>query len=617
MDNRFSIEHALRPSNSGTPVPPPADPAVPAPEPEPYTIRIPGRHDSPEVQVDPTGTMTPVPVTTNKYEIEGGGGKPTKQGRSNSPSSNTTGTNGLGSARVPWFPPYLKATAYGERFRNLIHSDKPQPQRREKPAVASHKTGAHLPHVVPSRSIAVKRENGVESGVSSTTKEEASHKSRLERMILPNLWRAKDRSGVNESELGCRISISADPKSDEKHCCALKADRSIPAVCGVYYYETEILENGANDCISIGMCDAEAPLNKMPGQESPSWGYHGDDGRIMACQGTSKDYGPKFGAGDIIGCGVNFRKNCIFYTKNGLFLGTAFRDVSGQLYPAIGLRDGQSIRTNFGHRDFRFDIEKYVRDEKMAVLSQIKETTQSPAAMEDEDPSQFIQELVASYFSHVGFLESAKEFERECNGSEEQAAGNAMDIDEDDDDRTQHTHNEGVERQRIRELILEGNIDMALDRLEHSFPSVLTNNDLIHFKLRCRKFVELFRLSLQDENDDDRLGEVIQYGEELRRDYKDDPRAYVGETLKTIFSLYAYPDATTIANDPAVSQLFDQNQLAPLADEVNSEILVSQGKPSVPSLQRLAQHTTQLAWELSDRGIQNANFINVKDDFLL
>jgi hypothetical protein len=67
-------------------------------------------------------------------------------------------------------------------------------------------------------------------------------------------------------------------------------------------------------------------LNPLPGStcagwERDSWGYHGDDGHSFHSTGSGKPFGPTFITNDTIGCGVNFRTNEIFFTKNGVFIG--------------------------------------------------------------------------------------------------------------------------------------------------------------------------------------------------------------------------------------------------------------------------------------------------------
>jgi Ran-binding protein 9/10 len=69
-------------------------------------------------------------------------------------------------------------------------------------------------------------------------------------------------------------------------------------------------------------------------------GYHGDDGNFFCCdenedededydddetedeEKCGKLYGPKFTTGDTVGCCLNFRYNTVFYTKNGVNLGS-------------------------------------------------------------------------------------------------------------------------------------------------------------------------------------------------------------------------------------------------------------------------------------------------------
>lgn len=118
-----------------------------------------------------------------------------------------------------------------------------------------------------------------------------------------------------------------------------------------------------NSRIGIGYCYSSFPLDKFPGWTADSWGYHGDDGMIYHGS-PMRRYGPKFDTGDVIGCCLDFQNNCVFYTRNGEFLGVAFSGVecwgpSGPrgIYPCVGLHSvGERIRINLGKEKFVFDI---------------------------------------------------------------------------------------------------------------------------------------------------------------------------------------------------------------------------------------------------------------------
>ncbi len=45
-----------------------------------------------------------------------------------------------------------------------------------------------------------------------------------------------------------------------------------------------------------------------------SYGYHGDDGRKYASTGMGEEYGPHFGAGDVIGAGLHLETQELFFT---------------------------------------------------------------------------------------------------------------------------------------------------------------------------------------------------------------------------------------------------------------------------------------------------------------
>lgn len=86
---------------------------------------------------------------------------------------------------------------------------------------------------------------------------------------------------------------------------------------------------------------SDVRLNSLPGWGRDSWGYHGDDGNAFASERDGKPFGPQFTskssythpyldrtgltclvAGDVIGCGIDFKLSKVFYTKNGVLLGT-------------------------------------------------------------------------------------------------------------------------------------------------------------------------------------------------------------------------------------------------------------------------------------------------------
>lgn len=73
--------------------------------------------------------------------------------------------------------------------------------------------------------------------------------------------------------------------------------------------------------IGVGFSGPKVALSRIPGWEPDSYAYHGDDGQIFSNTTSGKAYGPKFGTLDVIGCGLNFRTNTAFFTKNGHMMG--------------------------------------------------------------------------------------------------------------------------------------------------------------------------------------------------------------------------------------------------------------------------------------------------------
>jgi hypothetical protein len=141
---------------------------------------------------------------------------------------------------------------------------------------------------------------------------------------LPSRWNHQFKAqGLDIIGDGFEVKFTAPTKSHDHEAAAVLADHPMPPQCGIFYFEVEVMSKGKEgSLIGIGFSGEKVNLTRLPGWEPDSWAYHGDDGRSFCCQSSGKDYGPKFSAGDTIGCGVNFRTGCAFFTKNGNFLGT-------------------------------------------------------------------------------------------------------------------------------------------------------------------------------------------------------------------------------------------------------------------------------------------------------
>ena len=134
------------------------------------------------------------------------------------------------------------------------------------------------------------------------------------------------------------------------------------------YYEVGILapplsvspSEDLPECVAIGLGSTAFPLSgRQPGWDYHSFGYHSDDGRFFHGSGTrSHSFGPRFGVGDVVGCGMSLSTRQIFFTLNGRFLGIAFTARPSQLplYPVVGLDSYAGAHFNFGQRPFCFDL---------------------------------------------------------------------------------------------------------------------------------------------------------------------------------------------------------------------------------------------------------------------
>lgn len=81
-----------------------------------------------------------------------------------------------------------------------------------------------------------------------------------------------------------------------------------------------ILSLPADSMIAIGVCTMLAPDDQMPGWNSHSWGYHGDDGNIFHGSGSDVSHLSAYGNGDTVECCVDQSAGTISFTRMGRIL---------------------------------------------------------------------------------------------------------------------------------------------------------------------------------------------------------------------------------------------------------------------------------------------------------
>ncbi|KYK60437.1 hypothetical protein DCS_01574 [Drechmeria coniospora] len=461
---------------------------------------------------------------------------------------------------------------------------------------------------------------------------------------LPARWN-KDEIGqgieVQSDGLTIKYTGSKNHHEREYEAGGVRADHYMPSDGGLYYFEVQILHGKRDDItIAVGFSAKNTSLSRAVGWEPESWGYHGDDGRTYAGQNLGRTYASSFDVGDVIGCGVNFRDHTAFFTRNGVNLGVAFTDVDrSKMYPTVTLKkSGEQVLANFGQSPFVYNIDDMMREQRLLVQTEIEstDTLQLEPGMNETD---LIQSLVLQFLQHDGYVETARAFAKDVKAQKE-----ALNLDpnlkvdglniKDDEDANN--------RQRIRRAVLEGDIERALKYTNAYYPQVLQDNEEVHFKLRCRKFIEMVRKAAQIRMNNDSTASngrrpasaprdmdvdgngsttweepmdmdgsqqqaelhvlektMLEYGQTLGAEYAADPRKEVTAALGEIWALVAYSNPL---KEPQVSHLLDRKGRSVVAEELNSAILSSLGKSSRASLEKLYAQTSVLLEDLRQDG---------------
>uniref|UniRef100_A0A8C7CAD8 RAN binding protein 10 n=1 Tax=Oncorhynchus kisutch TaxID=8019 RepID=A0A8C7CAD8_ONCKI len=287
---------------------------------------------------------------------------------------------------------------------------------------------------------------------------------------LPRSWSPKDKySYIGLSQNNLRVHYKGHGKN-HKDAASVRATHPIPAACGIYYFEVKIVSKGRDGYMGIGLSAQGVNMNRLPGWDKHSYGYHGDDGHSFCSSGTGQPYGPTFTTGDVIGCCVNLINNTCFYTKNGISLGENCAPTPN-LYPTVGLQTpGEIVDANFGQQPFVFDIEDYMSEWRAKIHGMI---ARFPIGERLGEWQAVLQNMVSTYLVHHGYCATATAFARAT------------------ETLIQEDQTSIKNRQRIQKLVLAGRVGEAIEATQQLYPGLLEHNSNLLFMLKCRQFVEM------------------------------------------------------------------------------------------------------------------------------
>lgn len=154
------------------------------------------------------------------------------------------------------------------------------------------------------------------------------------------------------------VTVTCIDEDEESAPMSLSAATPFRKEDGFSYFEVEVINAGTRGISAVGLVGADYAMDKMPGWEPESIGYHADDACAFHNTGWGRQWGKRYSDGDVVGCGILWETGEVFYTLNGEFLGVAFRSpLVEEYYASVGFRNAQAkLKLNFGAVPFLFDF---------------------------------------------------------------------------------------------------------------------------------------------------------------------------------------------------------------------------------------------------------------------
>ncbi|KAL3076568.1 hypothetical protein niasHS_014473 [Heterodera schachtii] len=377
---------------------------------------------------------------------------------------------------------------------------------------------------------------------------------------MPGVVAAQQQAGAGQNAPGpaqvlelssdfLRVTKRKGDTKNSKDAAAVRANRPIPRSCIVFYFEMTVVNKGTGGYMGIGLSEKGVSLNRLPGWDKTSYGYHGDDGNFFASVGKGVEYGPTFTTGDVVGCGLNFVTRQLFFTKNGKHLGVANTEpipLVNDLYPTVGMQTAdEMIDANFGQRPFVFDV--------FAEMNAAEQATKNAIAAIELPPEKvlWMNSLIAKWMTYEGYSralealnrstanakssisEQAKEdlqqqqqspapttaaetvansvmqsiivFGGGADGGTDAAApatttstGSMANkrrtvvrsVQEALDEEMEH-HDKMDQRRSILRMVKRGQLDDAISHIEHHYPTLMETNRQLALLLKIQQFIEM------------------------------------------------------------------------------------------------------------------------------
>ena len=151
------------------------------------------------------------------------------------------------------------------------------------------------------------------------------------------------------------VNLASNPRCDMCERPSTQPQPSLPLDDEpVVYFELSILALGVRGAIGIGLCQFGYRQHAMPGWDEGAYGWHGDDGKLFLPRTPGRVFSEPWKVGDVVGLGLWLSKREMFFTLNGVNLGSQITDVAiGDYYACVGMHsNGESAALNTGQHPF-------------------------------------------------------------------------------------------------------------------------------------------------------------------------------------------------------------------------------------------------------------------------